>query len=558
MIPISQIQKDIISNRLPPELRTPEIIMEYFINNLQLDKDLDKLTDVDKAAELLDKHLVNHSHIVIIGDRDADGICATSLVYKGLIDIFKKSKEHIDVIINPRKEENGVSEYCVNKLFEIHSSNPVDLIITVDHGSRDNIRYKLIKETIPNIDLLITDHHTVEYDDYPTEATVFINPQRKESTYYKTISGCQVGLAVLVATFKRMYPGEGLHIFNTILPYAAITVISDVMSLSNPFNRYIVKTGLHEINKYINPVWVVCKKLLELPGVISSNDIGHKIAPLINTANRTHNEMLGFKFLTADTIEEAKECGLELAELNNKRKTVTRIAVKEADRDIDTLSYPNSIVSLIDTGYAINGLVAAQLGEKYKKPAVCFLDNGNTLNGSCRGIIPGFNILESLTKIQDRHPTRVVKLGGHHGACGITIAKDFLPEFKREFDTEVGKALPNLNKPEPLKVDAVLNKNEITPKLAMVVNECGPYGKDWGEALFLSKLVIHRVVVKGPYLTILFENGLEGGCYVESLNYDTSLLNRGSKVDVIFSMDISNFKGVFNFIINIKELKILD
>ena len=145
MIPISKIQKDIISNRLPPELRAPEIIEKYFINNLQLDNDLEKLTDIDKAAELLNKHLVNHSHIVIIGDRDADGICATSLVYKGLTNIFNKSKEHIDVIINPRKEENGVSEYCVNKLFEIHSSNPVNLIITVDHGTRDNVRYKLIK-----------------------------------------------------------------------------------------------------------------------------------------------------------------------------------------------------------------------------------------------------------------------------------------------------------------------------------------------------------------------------------------------------------------------------
>ena len=115
---ISQIQKDIISNRLPPELRTPEIIEKYFINDLKLDEDLDKLVDIDKASSLLNKHIDKDSQIVIISDRDADGINSAAVLYLGLRKIFNVNEMNLKVIINPRREENGISIYCMDKLWE--------------------------------------------------------------------------------------------------------------------------------------------------------------------------------------------------------------------------------------------------------------------------------------------------------------------------------------------------------------------------------------------------------------------------------------------------------
>ena len=149
MTSISQIQKDIISNRLPPELRTPEIIEKYFINDLKLDEDLDKLVDIDKASSLLSKHIDKDSQIVIISDRDADGINSAAVLYLGLRKIFNVNEMSLKVIINPRKEENGISKYCMDKLWESDSLRQVDLVITSDHGSVNEKEYKKIKEEKP-------------------------------------------------------------------------------------------------------------------------------------------------------------------------------------------------------------------------------------------------------------------------------------------------------------------------------------------------------------------------------------------------------------------------
>ena len=552
---ISKIQRDIIWNRLPVEERTKENVEDFFYNKLELDKDLDKLTDIDKAAELIKKHIRNNSQIVIIGDRDADGIDATATLYKGLVDILGCDENNVRVIINPRRAENGVSQFCLDLLRKYNSYKHVDLVMTCDHGSTDNERYKIMKEEI-NCDILVTDHHTVQYDNYPDAADVFINPQRQESTYYKTVSGCQVALVTLIAAYKAMCPGEGLHVFNKLLPYSALTVISDVMPLNNAYNRYVVKTGLHEMNKYDNPVWLTCKHLLDIPGNITSEDIKFKLAALINTANRTHHEMLGFRFLTAKTREEALEYGKELAELNNKRKYVTNIGVQHALRDIDPVQFPNSVVGLSDSSYAINGLIAARLGDKFRKPAICFSISDELAAGSCRGILNGFNILKVLTNIKLERPDIIVKLGGHAGACGCTIKADKIEDFKTLFDVESKKEIDSIDLSSEIVIDAEVGKDDIDPKLALALEACGPYGKDWESPCLHSKLEISRAVVQGPYVTIYFTNGSEGGCYIENLDCDTSSLVKGVRADVYYSLGIPSVKGVYNFSMDIKEIRI--
>lgn len=556
MTHISQIQKDIISNRLPPELRTPEIIEKYFINDLKLVEDLDKLIDIDKASSLLGKHIDKDSQIVIISDRDADGINSAAVLYLGLRKIFNVNEMNLKVIINPRREENGISKYCMDKLWELDSLRQVDLVITSDHGSVNETEYKKIKEEKPWIDLLVTDHHTVQYEVYPESADVFINPQRQENDVFKGISGCQVALLTLVATYKHMYPSKNLDIFNILLPYAALTVISDVMPLDNLYNRYMVKTGLQVMNRFDNPVWIAIKKLLDIPGNITFRDVGYKIAPLINTANRTHNEELGFKLLTAQTLDDAVTYTSSLCELNTKRKSVTAAVTKKANIEVDLDKYPYSIVSLIDSSYAINGLVAASIGGKYHKPVVCFIDSDDILSGSCRANVNGYNILDVLRKVKEADPSIIVKLGGHKGACGCSIYKNKLEAFKKLFDQFSKEEFDRLPPEEKLKPDAIISADDIEPSLGIVLDACGPYGNKWPEPLLVSELKIYRVILKGSYVDIHFSNGLTGGCFIDDLECSIESLVKDTKVNVYYSLGLSSMRGTYKFELVIKHLEI--
>ena len=186
------------------------------------------------------------------------GINSAIVLTKGLRNIFRY--KNTTTIVNKRINGNGFNRKLVNKIIELHLDKKIDLIITADHGSNDFDAYATIKEKCTGVEILVTDHHTISK--YPDNAEAFVNPMREDSTYPKSISGCCTAFLVLVQLAKsKNMKFDKLY---EIIPYVAISTITDIMDMSIPYNRFIVELGLRIMNSERFIFWHILKLRLKL------------------------------------------------------------------------------------------------------------------------------------------------------------------------------------------------------------------------------------------------------------------------------------------------------
>ena len=171
-------------------------------SDFNYDYKIEDLKDADKAARLIKKHIDMDSYIAIVTDSDCDGINSAVVLTKGLVNILSVNPKKVITIVNRRKNGNGFNKELIEEIIKVDSKKKIGLLIAADHGSNDNDMFKILKEKT-NMELLITDHHTIKY--YPTYADVFVNPLREDSTYDKSISGCCVAFMVIIKTYNLLF-----------------------------------------------------------------------------------------------------------------------------------------------------------------------------------------------------------------------------------------------------------------------------------------------------------------------------------------------------------------
>lgn len=565
---LTKLQKVILSTRLTNEDLMAGNIKDFFYNYLDLTHNIERLPDGDCAACLLEEHIRTGKHIVGVTDYDADGVNSAVVIYRIFKDIFKLDDKHFDVLVNRRRAGNGFNNELMGRIISLHKKHPIDLIITADHGSNDNNQFKILKDL--GIKLIVTDHHKIDDNKYPTNADCFINNQRDDSEYSKNMSGCFMVFITLVNTYRKMYNTNDLSVFNKILPYVAISTITDVMSLKTALNRHLIKTGLNELNAFKNIAWAGIKKVLDIPGKITFKDVGYKLGPLINTANRVDNEELAYSMLIADNFANGNEVAIELARLNTFRKEITKSVVTKANTQILDSKYKYSIVITVETDIAINGVVAAQLGSSQMLPTVCFINNNDdrtTLVGSGRSIIPGVDIFKIYNDINAADRGIFLKYGGHKEAGGCSIHADKFEAFRDLFDKFAKEQILALGIDHRIQVDAFIPDYLITPMLAKGVESCGPYGKEWPEPVFLTKLTVNRVFLRGPVGIITFSRRnnttLEATYFLKNsdpINKTNikDILTYGTEVYLAFNIQLNSFQQRFSLMINVVDIKLVE
>lgn len=153
-----------------------------FLHNPFLFKDMDKAVDRIKSA--IDKN----EKIFVFGDRDTDGITATTLIVESL----KEYGANISWGVPIGDDAYGLSKGIIDK----NILSGINLIITVDCGISN---YNEVKQAKGNgIDTIIIDHHHSQ--SIVPEAIAIINPQMEDSGYpFTGLSGCGVASKLMVA-----------------------------------------------------------------------------------------------------------------------------------------------------------------------------------------------------------------------------------------------------------------------------------------------------------------------------------------------------------------------
>ena len=414
------------------------------------------------AVGLIKKH-VDNGKIALVTDSDADGLTSATLGYlyfKNYLGI------EVDVIINERRYGNGVNDVLVDKVLALDG---ITLVITADHGSADDDRYKRLRDN--RIEILVTDHHTLPASGIPKNANEFINCMHHSSGLPSYISGCTVLYAVL---YNHHLSLGKKGIMEDLIVYSGISVISDMMPLNRGLNRFLYNVSVG----YISDNDIPWKKPLQID-TITYNDMSKKLISLINAGNRMGKAYLGFRLLTSPNEHVAYAYSKELTTINDRKKKMVR---DEAD-NMDIVETDNLVVGISKTKYdGILGLLASKLHNVCDNK--CYMAIGEIKDGykgSMRCNASNIN----LAKLLQDMPELISKSGGHKNAAGLSFTKENLDRVIKE----ISSRLPKLEycRKSSIAVSLRILTNPVTHE---IVDSLSPYGVNFKQPEFIVNGVV--------------------------------------------------------------------
>ncbi|MGK0255760.1 MAG: single-stranded-DNA-specific exonuclease, partial [Arcobacteraceae bacterium] len=366
----------------------------------------DQFKDMDKATKRIVQAIHNDETINLVGDYDADGVTSTALI----VSFFNALGLEINYIIPNRFDHGyGLSPIILEQIYD-------GIVITVDNGIGAVEAARICKER--GLDLIITDHHTV--GDVLPDAFAIVNPKQADCPFpFEEICGAQIAWYLCASIKKELkFDYNLIELFDIL----CLAIVADIMPMVS-LNKTMVKTGLKSLQISTRPAIVALRQRYELKN-ITEEDIGFKIAPLINCAGRMADPSIALEFLLSFDEFEANMQLDHLIELNESRKEDQLKMFNEAKTQVDI---EDKVVVAFSEEWneGIVGIVASKLCEKYKKPVIVFSVNGKIAKASARSTsdVNLYELIKSCASLLNG-------FGGHKQAAGLSIDSNRIVDFK--------------------------------------------------------------------------------------------------------------------------------
>ena len=392
-------------------------------------KDLPKpeeLKNCIKAADRIIDNLLSGKRLLIVGDYDADGIIATTILVEFLIDAGFEAL--IDYIIPSRlKDGYGLSPNIITYA----EKNFFDFIVTVDNGIAAIEAINLANSK--NIEVIITDHHTAP--EILPKAKLIVNPRVPGETFpYPWISGATVSWYLVAALKNQLNMNINIKKY---IDLVSITIMSDVMPL-NDINLALLSAGLKEIKKRNRLFYKLIWNDWTAP-TINETALSFNLVPMINAIGRINDANIGVEMFLSKDEKIIKEYYTKMKKINEERKILSREYVKEAEKYLNiNFDFKTSVIVVRNENFheGIVGIIAGKLAEKYKRPAYVLSYNKekNIWKGSARSY--GNIHLYDLTNKASEY---ILGFGGHKGAVGLAVSEDNFENFKNKIEEEASK-----------------------------------------------------------------------------------------------------------------------
>ena len=377
------------------------------------------LSDMDRAVEAIRRALKKGTHIVVFGDYDVDGVCASAL----LSEYLRSVGGSVEVYLPSRHREGyGLNEAAVRTL-----AQRCGLMITVDCGISCADLVDLAESL--GMECVVTDHHR------PSEtlpACPTVNPLLKD---YPFPYLCGAGVA-----FQLVAALAGRETALRYIDLAALATVADVVSLTGE-NRVIVRLGLEAINCDPRPG---VQALIEAAGLIdreiNAGNIAFQLAPRLNAGGRIGSAQRPMELLVERDPAQAKAIAEALEGANDERRTLEQQILNEALAQLKDFDFPgHRAIVLVGKGWnpGVIGLAASKLVERFHYPTILLASDGESCTGSCRSI-EGVDIFAALTAVKQYF----VRYGGHKQAAGLTILLKDVPDFIRDLNAHLAENIP--------------------------------------------------------------------------------------------------------------------
>ena len=524
-------------------IRRKQEIDSFLTADHSLANDPALIPDMDKAIERLKTAISTGETVGVFGDFDTDGITGTSIIVKALSELGIKTVPYLP---NRMSEGHGLNMEAVRFLH----AHGVTLLITVDCGVSSSAEIEFASSM--GIDTIITDHHSLPTN-YP-QARAILNPSREDSKYpYDGLTGVGIAFKLiegLWATLNRSWPDHFLEL-------VALGTVADVGPLTGE-NRHLVKQGIKNLNTTQNPG---LKALIARAGLkrgnLDTESLSFQLIPRLNSAGRMSDPSVSLDLLTTASDAVAENIAERLELHNTERRRVTQESLKQAyhqaQERYDQTS-PIIIVEHPDWLPGILGLIAANLCDRFYRPAVAIAVEGEMSRGSARSI-PEFNVIQIL---KDNH-TLFERYGGHARAAGFTIPTDKLPLLKHQLQAASVKQLDGTNLNPSIQIDF-----EIEPSLLKetgnmeFIQSLSPHGEGNPAPIFLTRkarIVTSRQVGRNKnHLKMEISHG--GNCWdaIAFWQGDTPA-SSGNKIDMVYTPGIKEWGGRRTLQLNILDFE---
>ncbi len=543
---ISPLLARILSNR---EIKNEDIkyMLSEDINDMHSE---DLLNDIEKTVEVAKDAIDKKKHIRIIGDYDADGVCATYI----LVTAIKKLNGSVDYRI-PDRVKDG---YGINmNLIEEAIKDKVELIITCDNGVAAVNEIKYAKEN--NIDVIVTDHH--EIISIIEDAVGVVNPKvEKENMYpFRDICGATVALKFIRKLFKVKNEELGIEKYNyeEFIEFATIATVCDIMPIINE-NHILVKVGLKKIRETKNKGLM---KLLEINNLkdteITTYHLGFIIGPLINASGRLMTAELALKLFLSEDDKEIEEISEILKDLNEERKRETKKGEDKCLNEVEEKYKNDKVIVVYVEGVkeSVAGIIAGHIKDMLNKPTIVMTDTNeiDIVKASCRSI-DEYNIFEELSM----HKEYFIKFGGHKGAAGFSMKKEDVDILRKNLN-ESCKIEENISK--KIYIDAEIPIKYINFDMINEIEKLNPYGFCNERPLFAARNVeIKFINAYGKDRNVLKfkiidkEASIDAVCFMDENEYQKKI-NGENMVNIIYYPTINCFNNSRKVEINIKDLR---
>ncbi|MET0026721.1 MAG: single-stranded-DNA-specific exonuclease RecJ [Candidatus Thiodiazotropha sp.] len=508
------------------------------------------LKGVSEAAELLHEHISDGSHILIVGDYDADGATSTALAVLALRAFGARKVSYLV----PNRFEYGYG--LTPEIVALAASRNPDLIVTVDNGISSLKGVDQANRL--GIPVLITDHH-LPGRALPA-ARVIVNPNQPGDDFSSPcLAGVGVIFYVMAALFNRLdtqgwfdaagrprpAPAEWLDL-------VALGTISDLVPLDHN-NRILVSQGLKRIRagRCRPGILALLEVSRRTPQKIVSADIGFAVGPRLNAAGRLDDMSLGIECLLSESADQARIMAAELDRLNQLRRALEQEMKTQAEEllthsDDWTGRHLPQGLCLFDERWhqGVTGILASRIKDQYHRPVIAFADAGEgVLKGSARSI-PGLHMRDLLDLMASREPQLISRFGGHAMAAGLSLERSAFERFRECFEQTLAEQLdPDLLEGVIL-TDGTLGSEDLNLDLAQQIREAGPWGQGFPEPLFEGRFAVLQQRVVGESHLQLVLGYDKGHGSVDAIAFNQPRLAEDvGEIRVTYRLNVNDFRN---------------
>ncbi|RIV28766.1 single-stranded-DNA-specific exonuclease RecJ [Alicyclobacillaceae bacterium I2511] len=499
---------------------------------------LGAVTRIHKAVAMAEK-------VLIYGDYDVDGTCATAIVVKTLRKLGLDPEWFV-----PSRFRHGYGLHP--EVVEQAQARGVSLIITVDTGITGYQALTRAREL--QMDVVVTDHHQI--DTLP-EATVVVHPGHPQGQYpFPHLCGAGVAFQLARALLDE-FPED-------LVELAGLATLADQVPLLGE-NRVLVREGLDRLRRAPG---VAMASLLKVAGMIPARVdetvLAYQVAPRINAVGRLDDANLVVELLLTEDPVRADVLAKRVNGYNQRRQSLQAAVEEDALAQIalqpDWLAQPGLMVAGVGWHEGVIGIVAGKLASRFHRPTLCICVHDSLAKGSGRGIA-NFNLYQVLAQVQQE--SRIfTAFGGHQAAAGFSLLAANLEVLRDQF-LRAAAGQKEVDVRGQRVCDAPLNLADVLPEvlpgLLRDLQRLAPFGQGNPQPVWFVKDAVvtdvHTMGKTGQHLKAWLKTGTGSTQPIVAFGYgdDLAAFSPGSRRHLLVALEENHWQGQSSL-----QLRLLD